>query len=609
MYHNHEKSDPDISLQSQSDELIGEVLLENGRLSVRDFFSEDAIFPLHKQLNITNPEIGSIIHGLVDNKQVQCLAILATPESVHRDLYTIASKHSLNPLFPDDVMKEVDEILANPGLAESSLVDMEHLAFCTIDGAGTRDLDQALYIETSECHNEQSNYKVYYALADASYYVRPGTSLFNEALNRGASYYLPGLMIPMLPRALCEGLISLNENVIRRAMVFELELDSSGFCINTHIFRARIKSRAKLSFDKVQMFLERGDAALIGDTALEKSLQLLKTVGELRLKLADERSIVRYRRHEMNVKLGPDGCRYTILDRLRNDVEQYNEQLSLLCNVEGARFLSKEDTNDDHIQPIYRVHPSPPQSAVSAFESLLESLIELHQLDPGLWHWCQNGRQTLADYLKNLPETGPLSRIAQAIHRQAIMINVRSSFSDEAARHYGVGADVYARFSAPMREIVGVFLHKEVVEKRLETSPDLSKNEDDELRDTIIKVSNQSKTLQRKVTHEGNRLVLNQLFQDDLQDTGTPIPIHKGTVMGIEKQKLYVLLDYPKIEVKVYISYLESMLNTKLRLDDEKVTLYQHDQVYVRLGDMVSLYVKEKDPVHDRWVLLLDQET
>lgn len=588
-----------------SDEVIGEVISENGDLFVRDLFTEEQIYPLQKQLSTLNPPTGSVIHGRISHSLVNCLGILASSESVKKNLYMIASKHELNPLFSDAVMNEVDEILANPGINDSSLVDMENKAFCTIDGAGTRDLDQALYIETVDNEKQQTKYKVYYALADAAYYVRPGTHLFSEAVKRGVSYYLPGLMIPMLPRPLCEGLISLNERVSRRAMVFELQLDSLGVCVSTRIFRARIKSRAKLSFDKVQTFLDSQDTRLIDDSSLSKSLLLLKTVGELRLQLAEERNIVRYRRHEINVKLGSDGCRYTILDRLRNDVEQYNEQLSLLCNVEGARFLSKNDTDEDHIQPIYRVHPHPPQSQVETFECLLQSLIQTHNLDTNQWSWHQGGQKTLAEYLKNLPKTGHQSRIAEAVHRQAILINVRSSFSDEAAQHYGVGAEVYARFSAPMREIVGVFLHKEVAEKRLDTLPILSKKEDDVLREMIIKTANRSKAIQRKVTHEGNRLVLNQLFQDDMQDSSNKRPLHNGTVIGIDNRKLYVLLDNSKIEVKVYISYLETSLQTTLRLKDNGVTLYQQNEVFIRLGDLVTLYVKEKNQTHDKWVLLV----
>lgn len=580
------------------EELVCLVGLEEGRLIVRCLFSSDRTFPLDED-QAASLEEGSILQGRICKGVFKSRKQLAAPKSVQANLYEIAAKQGLNPLFSQAVINEVEVILKNPGLNDPSLVNMDDQAFCTIDDAGTRDLDQALYIKRVDTH-----YYVYYALADAAYYVRPNTELYNESLKRGSSYYLPGLMIPMLPRPLCEGLISLNEKVIRRAMVFELRLDQAGICYKTRVFRARIKSKAKLSFEAVQEYLDYPDKKTIGDADLGKSLQLLKEVGELRLKLADERNIVRYRRHEVSVKLGKNGFRFNILDDLRNDVERYNEQLSLLCNIEGARLLKKNDNQDEHVHPVYRVHPRPPQSQVVSFERLLQALIKAHKLDPELWSWQQADEKSLSEYLKALPSLGKQARIAQAIHRQAVMINVRSSFSKQAAAHYGVGSDVYARFSAPMREIVGIFLHKELAEKHLGSSPVLSKSQDNDLRAQIIKIANSAKSVQRKITQQGNLLILNQLFSDDMKHTAKQRTSHEGTIIGLDNRKIYILLDKPKVEVKVYIKHLEINQNQTLVTESDKVTLSQQTSQtpFVRLGD--SVFVSVKGQEKNRWVLV-----
>lgn len=582
------------------DEVVGEIIKDNGHFSVRDLFSENK-YILAQQTQEPS-ELGSIIHGKISSNICYPIATFASANSIQASLYLIAEKYRLNPLFSSEIKQEVDEILNNPGLDDPALKNLEHLAFCTIDDADTRDLDQALYIEKNN-----AGYCVYYALADAAYYVRPETCLFNEALKRGSSYYLPGLMIPMLPRALSEGLISLNEQVLRRAMVFELHLDSTGICINTRILHAKIKSQAKLSFEHVQSFLDSPSDHSINNPSLGESLKLLEEVGELRLQLADERNIARYRRHEVNVKLGKNGCRFTLLDDMRNDVERYNEQLSLLCNVEGARFLKKNDTDDDSMHPIYRVHPHPPKTQIIAFEKLVQALVQIHNLDSSLWSWQANTTKSLAHYLKALPSTGPHGRISQAIHRQAVMTNVRSSFSKEAGKHHGVGADVYARFSAPMREIVGIFLHKEVAEKIATASPLLSSEKDEILQQAIIRIANQSKSVQKKISQQGNLLVLNQLFEDDMRFNIEQRPKHKGTVIGLDKNKIYVLLDLPKIEVKVYIKHLEPELGLKLSTDDNQVAIYStnKNKALVKLGDCLSVYVKEKKLRLNLWILLL----
>src|SRR5262249_37166053 len=144
-------------------------------------------------------------------------APIARPGDALDAVYRIAAHYDLNPIHPAQVEREVNGIVRDPGIGDASLVDLLHLPFVTIDNDDSRDLDQALAITKSSYGR---GYIVWYALADASFYVRPRTALFREALKRGASFYLPGLVIPMLPRRLSEGLISLNEGQPRRALVF-----------------------------------------------------------------------------------------------------------------------------------------------------------------------------------------------------------------------------------------------------------------------------------------------------------------------------------------------------------------------------------------------------
>ena len=114
----------------------------------------------------------------------------------------ILNEEGLPPQFPPDVEAEVEALRRSPGLDDPSLLDLRALPFVTIDGPTSRDLDQALLVE-----RDGDDLVVHYAIADAAYFVRPGSALFAEALRRGASYYVPGRVVPMLPPALSEGLI------------------------------------------------------------------------------------------------------------------------------------------------------------------------------------------------------------------------------------------------------------------------------------------------------------------------------------------------------------------------------------------------------------------
>ncbi len=480
------------------------------------------------------------------------------------DLLRLAVEYELDPVFEDDVRAEVAAWQADPQIDDPTLEDLEALPFVTIDNADSRDLDQALFIE-----RDGAGHRVRYALADAAHYVPRGSALFAEALRRAASYYLPGWMVPMLPRELSEGLVSLNPSVRRRALVFEMRLDGAGACVETRVVRARIRSRAKLTYDGVQRFLDEGPAR---DDAPEwaESLTLLREVGERRIEDAASRDVVRYRRRTVEVGLDERHA-FVMFGGLRNDVERYNEQLSLLSNSEGARLL-QSGQGRPYVQPIYRVHPAPPEDRMRRFA---KDLLDLAAERGARWRWDRDGGQSLAAYLRSLPWDGEELRLTRAVQRQAIMTNVRSTFTDEAAEHHGVGAEVYGRFSAPMREIVGVFLHGELVE--------LLEGEggaDDALMEQVIEAANRAKNTQRKITALADRLAIDQLLARDLE-RGT---VRRGTVMGLTDAKIYVTFDDPPVDVKLYRRNLAG------RGED------------LRLGRAIDLHVIGRDK-RDRWIL------
>ena len=519
-------------------------------------------------------------------------------DHVPAPLRAILEAEGLDPRFSAEVLAEAATLVAEPGTDDPALADEEAIPYVTIDGAHTRDLDQALHLERHD-----DGYRVRYAIADAAYYVRPGTALFEEALRRGTSFYLPGLSVPMLPRSLSEGAVSLNPGVVRRALVFDMHVDGSGLCRRTVMRRARIKSRAKLSFEEVQtLFDDPARSALAGE-AYAASLRLLPEVGRLRQLEAAARQVIRFHREE--VQVGLDGDAFTVLARVRHEVEKYNEQLSLLCNAEGGRVLCDavgEDTSYA-AQAVYRVHPAPPPERLAELEAQLAELARLHGLDE---RWAWRPEQSLAEWVEALPSLAGdprRARIARAVERQAVMVNVRSVFSAEPGEHYGVGVEPYARFSAPMREIVGVFVHKEAVEALgMEPRPPVA--EDAALRDLVLEAANAARERQRRLTDHTNRHVLDQLFAPDLALPRAERPVRGGTIMGVTPSKIHVTLDAPPVDVKLYVADAGRALGgVWLALTPGKGALAGPDGVpRFTVGDAIALRVVRRDEQRDRWV-------
>ncbi len=520
-------------------------------------------------------------------------------DAVPAALRDILAAEGIDPRFPAVVEAEAAAWVADPGLADPALVDLEGVPFVTVDGPGTRDLDQALFLA-----EEGDGYLVRYAIADAAHYVRPGSALFDEALRRGVSVYLPGLSVPMLPRSLSEGAVSLNPDVVRRALVFDMRLDAEGRARGTTVQRARIRSRAKLTFGEVQALLDAPATSPLRDAEFAASLRLLPIVGTLRQLEAAARQVIRFHREELHV--GLDGEVFTIVARVRHAVEKHNEQLSLLCNAEGGRLLC--DVVGDELshaaQAIYRVHPAPPPERLDELRAQLAELAGLHGLDPGAWAWRDD--VPLSEWIDALPALvcdATQARIARAVERQAVMVNVRSVFSVEPGRHHGVGAEPYARFSAPMREIVGVFVHKEAVEL-LGMAPRRPPEEDAALRDRVLDAANAGRDRQRRVTDLTNRRVIDQLFAADAARAPAERPARTGTIMGITGAKIHVTLDDPPIDVKLYVADAGRVYGAWLKPTPGGAALLdERGAPVIVVGDPIDLRVVRRDERRDRWVL------
>ncbi len=508
-----------------------------------------------------------------------------------------------------DARAEVARLLENPGIGAgtpegSRLEDATGLPFVTIDGPSSKDLDQAIFVERAD----GGGFVVHYALADAAHFLPPTSALFREALARGTSFYLPGFSVPMLPRELSEGLISLNPEVERRALIFACALDEKAAVVSTRVTRARIKSRAKLSFGQVQALYDDPEKSPLAAASFRPSLELLREVGERRLELAEHADVIRYRRREIEIRADDADLGFVVLEAARLRVEAYNEQISVLVNREGGRLLA--ESHDPRLQPVYRVHPAPDPEKLGALRALTHGIAKAHGLDPA--RFAMGPNETLNDLLGRLPHDdgaprSRLTRVAEAIERQAILVNMRSAFSAEPSRHFGVGAEVYARFTAPMREVVGVFLHKEMLELLgLEQPGDAAV--DEAMRDEIVASANAARERQRRVNDRINRLVLDSFFSGDLKQD--PRPRRRGTVMGLSISKVHVELDTPGMDVKVYLRDVGQALGGAwLDLEDDgaKLVTRKDRRLVCAVGDEVEIFVRGRDEAQDRWILGLER--
>jgi ribonuclease R len=324
-------------------------------------------------------------------------------------------------------------------------------------------------------------------------------------------------------------------------------------------------------------------------------LDLLREVGRLRLAEARQRDVVTYQRAELEVRIGEEGFGFVVVADARTDVELYNEQISLLCNVEGARLIAERG-----VRAAYRVHPSPPDGRLLELERLIANIVAAHKLDPALWRWRRRRTPTdplgepLSDYLLRIRDLAGHERVRLAIERLAMVSNVRSEFAAEPGPHYGIGAPMYARLTAPMREMVGVHTHAVA----LSAIGAGGWGEDDpELLERIIDTANRARAVQRELTKAANMVVIDSVLRADEALPEAERPWRRGTIVELRSTRAYVQLDDPPIELKLY----DDDLGASRELLRGGAVLRIGARRLLRVGAPVDLRVVGHDPRRDRW--------
>jgi exoribonuclease R len=243
--------------------------------------------------------------------------------------------------FPPAAQREADEAASRTALPAADRTD---IPFVTIDPPTSRDLDQAMWIGRRE-----GGYRVHYAIADVAAYVRPGGELEAETWRRGQTVYLPDSKVPLHPVALSEGAVSLLPDQVRAAVVWTIDLDSSGDTRSVRLERARVRSRAKLDYAGVQADADAG--------RLPEPIAALPELGALLVDRGFDRGAISLPLPEQDIE--PDGTGWRLVLRAPYPVEEFNAQISLLTGMAAARVMLDGGIG------LLRTMPAPREQAIA----------------------------------------------------------------------------------------------------------------------------------------------------------------------------------------------------------------------------------------------------
>ncbi len=326
-------------------------------------------------------------------------------------------------------------------------IDLRDVPLVTIDGEDARDFDDAVYCEPVKI-GRSKGWRLIVAIADVSHYVRPGTPLDTDALDRATSVYFPRRVIPMLPEKLSNGLCSLNPQVDRLCMVCDAVITAKGEIKAYQFYPAVMHSAARLTYNEVWAVLSntKGPEAH-KRVELVPQLQDLYELFQVLLKSRRARGAIDFDTTETYIVCNAQGKIEQILPRTRNDAHRLIEECMLAANVCAADFLERFGH-----PALYRVHAGPSEEKLK----LLREFLKTAGLSLGGGDKPQaSDYAEVMDKIKSRPDAPMLQTMLLRSMQQAV-------YSPDNIGHFGLSYSAYTHFTSPIRRYPDLLVHRAI---------------------------------------------------------------------------------------------------------------------------------------------------
>ncbi|RZV53225.1 MAG: VacB/RNase II family 3'-5' exoribonuclease, partial [Sphingomonadaceae bacterium] len=371
-------------------------------------------------------------------------AVLGDPFAPKSFSLIAIHKYGIRDRFPDRVIKEAEKV-AKLDLGDDR-EDLTHLPIVAIDPEDARDHDDAIWAEHDEAPDNAGGYKAVVAIADVSFYVRPGSELDREARKRGNSVYFPDRVVPMLPEELSAGICSLKEGVDRAAMACHLQIDSGGNLKSFRFTRAKVRLAANIAYEDAQAAID-GEKDRVDPELVETALKPLWDCWKVLLAARESREPLDLDLPERRVQLDEKGRIMSVAPRERLDAHRLVEDYMIAANVAAAKALEKKKA-----PVMYRIHEVPDREKLSGLKDYLASLDIPFTLGQVI------RPSTFNAVIERTPEDSREEVMIQILRSQ-----MQARYGGEPLGHFGLALGSYAHFTSPIRRYADLIVHRSLV--------------------------------------------------------------------------------------------------------------------------------------------------
>jgi ribonuclease R len=374
--------------------------------------------------------------GRSDRAGVKVVEVVGDPLAPRSFSLIAIAKHGIPHIFPEDTLEEAPRT-AKLKLSDKAREDLRHLPIVAIDPADARDHDDAIWAEP----DGQGGFNAVVAIADVSFYVRPGSALDREARKRGNSVYFPDRVVPMLPEVLSADVCSLKEGEDRAAMACHMHINADGKVSSFRFTRALVRIAHNIAYEDAQKAVDSGNppAYLANLWEAWKALAAARHARDpLELELPERR-----------VVLDADGKIAEIAIRERLDAHRVVEDFMIAANVAAAKALEAKTA-----PVVYRIHEPPSREKLIALRDYLATMgkkLALGQVvTPGLFNRM----------LKDVTDEAEKALVMEAVLRS----QTQAYYGPANAGHFGLSLGSYAHFTSPIRRYSDLLVHRALVD-------------------------------------------------------------------------------------------------------------------------------------------------
>jgi len=358
--------------------------------------------------------------------------------------FSLIAIHKLGipDVFSGDTLDEAARVAEQP-LGEDR-EDLTHLPIVAIDPIDARDHDDAVWAAPDDDPGNVGGWQAVVAIADVSFYVRPGSEIDREARRRGNSVYFPDRVVPMLPEILSAEVCSLKEGEDRAALVCHLRIAKNGKLESWRFSRARVRIAANLAYEHAQAAIDGTLAHPLTDTVLKPLWDCWRALAKAR----NAREPLDLDLPERRVVLDEMGRIMSVAPRERLDAHRLIEDYMIAANVAAAKALEAKKA-----PVMYRVHEPPSREKLTALKDYLETF---------------GVPFALGQVIRPATFNHVLTRVGDADFRPQVMEQVlrtqtQAYYAPANQGHFGLSLGSYAHFTSPIRRYADLVVHRSLV--------------------------------------------------------------------------------------------------------------------------------------------------